>query len=394
MTVITLDVIQTVGLAVIVFVVGRYIKSKVSFFQKYFIPAPVIGGIICSLIIFAGVRGNFFTVKMNGVLQDFFMNIFFTGTGFTCSFAILRKSGKLGAKLAVGAVLFLFVQNMVGVSLASVFGLHKLLGVAMGSISMSGGVGSGASFGPTLEAAGALDGTTVGVAAATFGLLLGSITGGPVAQRLIKKHNLKSSLQVQETSGEETQTFPLIERKFFDSVLLMLFAAFVGSYISKLLLMTGLNFPYYVGCLFGGALIRNLADAFHKELRMNELDVISNAALNLFLSMALMSLNINRLVALALPMIVILISQAVVMALWAYFVTFNTTGRDYDAAVMAAGHCGVGLGQTPNAVANMSAIIEKNGPAPTAWFVLPVVTVIFINIMNPIIITLFINWLS
>ena len=394
MTVITLDVIQTVGLAVIVFVVGRYIKSKVSFFQKYFIPAPVIGGIICSLIIFAGVRGNFFTVKMNGVLQDFFMNIFFTGTGFTCSFAILRKSGKLGAKLAVGAVLFLFVQNMVGVSLASVFGLHKLLGVAMGSISMSGGVGSGASFGPTLEAAGALDGTTVGVAAATFGLLLGSITGGPVAQRLIKKHNLKSSLQVQETSGEETQTFPLIERRFFDSVLLMLFAAFVGSYISKLLLMTGLNFPYYVGCLFGGALIRNLADAFHKELRMNELDVISNTALNLFLSMALMSLNINRLVALALPMIVILFSQAVVMALWASFVTFNTTGRDYDAAVMAAGHCGVGLGQTPNAVANMSAIIEKNGLAPTAWFVLPVVTVIFINIMNPIIITLFINWLS
>ena len=165
MTVITLDVIQTVGLAVLVFVVGRYIKSKVSFFQKYFIPAPVIGGIICSLIIFAGVRSNLFTVKMNGVLQDFFMNIFFTGTGFTCSFAILRKSGKLGAKLAVGAVLFLFVQNMVGVSLASVFGLHKLLGVAMGSISMSGGVGSGASFGPTLEAAGALDGTTVGVAA-------------------------------------------------------------------------------------------------------------------------------------------------------------------------------------------------------------------------------------
>ena len=158
------------------FALGRYIKSKVSFFQKYFIPAPVIGGIICSLIIFAGVRGNYFTVKMNGVLQDFFMNIFFTGTGFTCSFAVLRKSGRLGAKLAVGAVLFLFVQNLVGVGLASAFGLHKLLGVAMGSISMSGGVGSGASFGPTLEAAGALDGTTVGVAAATFGLLLGSIT--------------------------------------------------------------------------------------------------------------------------------------------------------------------------------------------------------------------------
>ncbi len=388
-----LDVIQTVGLAVLVFIVGRFIKSKVKFFQKYFIPAPVIGGIICSLIIFAGIRGNYFTVKMNGVLQDFFMNIFFTGTGFTCSFAVLRKSGKLGAKLAVGAVLFLFVQNLVGVGLASVFGLHKLLGVAMGSISMSGGVGSGASFGPTLEAAGALDGTTVGVAAATFGLLLGSITGGPVAERLIRKYNLKSNA-VQNETTEEVKTFPLIERNFFNSVLLMLFAAFIGSYISALLKLTGLNFPYYVGCLFGGALIRNIADMFHKELRMNELDVISNTSLNLFLSMALMSLNINRLVALALPMMVILLTQAVVMALWAYFVTFGTMGKDYDAAVMAAGHCGVGLGQTPNAVANMSAIIEKNGPAPTAWFVLPVVTVIFINIMNPIIITMFINWLS
>ena len=392
---VNLDVIQTVGLAVLVFVLGRFIKSKVKFFQKYFIPAPVIGGLICSLIIFAGIRGNYFTVKMNGVLQDFFMNIFFTGTGFTCSFAVLRKSGKLGAKLAVGAVLFLFVQNFVGVGLASVFGLHKLLGVAMGSISMSGGVGSGASFGPTLEAAGALDGTTVGVAAATFGLLLGSITGGPVAERLITKYKLTSNAVVSEEINTESNTQDLlIERKFFDSVLLMLFAAFIGSYISALLKMTGLNFPYYVGCLFGGALIRNIADAFHKDLRMNELDVISNTSLNLFLSMALMSLNINRLAALALPMMVILLTQAVVMALWAYFITFRTTGKDYDAAVMAAGHCGVGLGQTPNAVANMSAVIEKNGPAPTAWFVLPVVTVIFINIMNPIIITLFINWLS
>ena len=392
---VNLDVIQTVGLAVLVFVLGRFIKSKVKFFQKYFIPAPVIGGLICSLIIFAGIRGNYFTVKMNGVLQDFFMNIFFTGTGFTCSFAVLRKSGKLGAKLAVGAVLFLFVQNFVGVGLASVFGLHKLLGVAMGSISMSGGVGSGASFGPTLEAAGALDGTTVGVAAATFGLLLGSITGGPVAERLITKYKLTSNAVAGEEISTESSTQDLlIERKFFDSVLLMLFAAFIGSYISALLKMTGLNFPYYVGCLFGGALIRNIADAFHKDLRMNELDVISNTSLNLFLSMALMSLNINRLAALALPMMVILLTQAVVMALWAYFITFRTTGKDYDAAVMAAGHCGVGLGQTPNAVANMSAVIEKNGPAPTAWFVLPVVTVIFINIMNPIIITLFINWLS
>ena len=389
---IQLDLIQTVGLAVVVFVLGRWIKSKVPLFQKYFIPAPVIGGLICSLIIFAGISTNTFTVEMTSTLQDFFMNLFFTGTGFTCSFAILKKSSKLGARLAVGAVLFLVVQNLVGVGLSKVFGINPLLGVAMGSISMSGGVGSGASFGPTLEAFGADGGTAIGVAAATFGLLLGSITGGPVAQALIKKNNLKST--ATETAEEKKETHLLKQNTFYDSLLLLLGAAFIGSYISKLLNMTGLSFPYYVGCLFGGALIRNIADARGIELRMYEIDVISNCALNLFLSMALMSLNIAKLVSLAGPMIVILLAQAVVMMLWAYFVTFNTTGRDYDAAVMAAGHCGVGLGQTPNAVANMAAVIDKNGPAPTAWFVLPVVTVIFINIMNPIIITFFINLLK
>ncbi|MBE6122140.1 MAG: sodium/glutamate symporter [Erysipelotrichaceae bacterium] len=386
---ISLDLIQTVGLAVLVYMLGRWIKSKVGFFRKYFIPAPVIGGLICSILIFIGHQTGTFEVEMTGTLQDFFMNLFFTGTGFTCSMAVLKRSGKLGAKLAVGAVFFLIVQNLVGVGLCSVFGLNKLLGIAMGSISMSGGVGSGASFGPTLESLGAEGGTAIGVAAATFGLLLGSITGGPVAEFLIKKYDLKST--GVEAQAEEKKVHVLDQNNFFNSVLLLLLAAFIGSYISALLKLTGLSFPYYVGCLFGGALIRNIADARGIELRMNEIDIISNTALNLFLSMALMSLNIAKLIDLALPMIITLLAQAAVMMLWAILVTFPTMGKDYDAAVMAAGHCGVGLGQTPNAVANMAAVIEKNGPAPTAWFVLPVVTVIFINICNPIIITFFIN---
>ena len=153
---IKLDLLQTVGLAVCVFLLGRWIKSKVKFFQKYFIPAPVIGGLIASVVIFAALKQGWFTLKMTNTLQDFFMNLFFTGTGFTCSIAVIKKSGRTGACLAVGAVLLLVVQNLVGIGLATAFGLNKLLGVAMGAISMSGGVGSGASFGPTLEAAGAL----------------------------------------------------------------------------------------------------------------------------------------------------------------------------------------------------------------------------------------------
>jgi ESS family glutamate:Na+ symporter len=320
------------------------------------------------------------------------MDIFFTCIGFTCSFGILKKSGKRGAVLAIVAVGFLVIQNLVGATLAGLFGLNKLLGIAMGSISMSGGVGSAASFGPSLEQLGAVDATTVGVAAATFGLLLGSIIGGPVAKRLILKNNLKSSFS--ESKTEEIVSDELDIYQILFTTILILIAAFLGTYIHKLLLLTTLNFPYYVGNLFGGLVVRNIYDNSKYNLRTEEVKLVSTISLDLFLSMALMTLNISALVSLAVPMIVILLSQALVMVLYAYFITFKTMGKDYDAAVMAAGHCGVGLGQTPNAIANMSSIIEENGPAPEAWFTLPVVTVIFINIFNPVIITFFMTIFS
>ena len=386
---ISFDILQTVGIAVIVFLVGRYIKNRVKFFQKYFIPASVIGGLLFSLLVFLGVKTNIFTIELTNTLQEFFMNIFFTCTGFTCSIKILKKSGKLGFILAIVAVAFLFVQNIVGVLLAGLFGINKLLGIAMGSISMSGGVGSGAAFGPMLEKFGAEGGTTVGVAAATFGLLLGSIVGGPGARKPIIKYKLKSnSNQIEENKEEKIY---LNSKSIFNSVLIVIVAALLGTYISKLLNLTKITFPYYVGCLFGGAIIRNIADLKYLKISMVEIDIIGEIALNLFLSMALMTLNISKLMSLAVPMLVILVMQALVMVVWAYYITFVAMGKNYDAAVMAAGHCGVGLGQTPNAMANMSAIIEENGPAPTAWFVLPVITVIFINICNPLVITFFIN---
>ncbi|MBS5520467.1 sodium/glutamate symporter [Acidaminococcus sp.] len=386
------DLIQTMGLAVIVYLLGMHIKSKVAFLRKYFIPAPVIGGLIASILIFIGIQTGTYKITMTTTLQNYFMNLFFCTTGFTCSIAIIKKSGKLGAILAVGAVFFLVVQNIVGVSLAGIFGINKLLGIAMGSISMSGGVGSGAAFGPTLEKLGADGGTTIGVAAATFGLLMGSIVGGPVAEMLISKYSLKSSFKEGSgTSDVETKS-TISEKHYFMSLILVICAAAVGSYIHALLIKaTGLTFPYYVGCLFGGMLFRNVMDKKNLSLNMKEIDLIGSVSLNLFLSLALMNLNIAKLVGLAGPMIVILLVQCVVMMLWSYFVTFRTMGKNYEAAVMAAGHCGVGLGQTPNAVANMAAVIEKNGPAPNAWFILPVITVVFINIMNPIIITTFIN---
>ena len=390
----TFDIVQTLGIAVLVFGLGRLIKNKVPLFKKYFIPAPVIGGIIFSTLAYIVFSMFNVSLKMDNVLQDFFMNIFFTAIGFSVSFKLILKSGKQGAILAVVAVILLFIQNGVGAGLASLFGLNPLLGVSMGSISMSGGVGSAAAFGPTFESLGAEAATTVGVAAATFGLFVGSLVGGPVAKRLIDKYKLKSEFEDDKTIEKENDKLISSEGNIFNTILVILLAAAGGTFISYLLSLTGLTFPYYVGCLFGGTVARNFADAGYFKIREKEVNLVSNVALNLFLSLTLMSLNIAKLIGLAIPMLVILLTQTIVMMVYAYYITFGSMGKSYDAAVMAAGHCGVGLGQTPNAIANMASVIEEHGAAPNAWFVLPVITVVFINIFNPLVITFFMNLLS
>lgn len=390
----TFDIVQTLGIAVLVFGLGRLIKNKVPLFKKYFIPAPVIGGIIFSTLAYIVFSMFNVSLKMDNVLQDFFMNIFFTAIGFSVSFKLILKSGKQGAVLAVVAVILLFIQNGVGAGLASLFGLNPLLGVSMGSISMSGGVGSAAAFGPTFESLGAEAATTVGVAAATFGLFVGSLVGGPVAKRLIDKYKLKSEFEDDKTIEKENDKLISSEGNIFNTILVILLAAAGGTFISYLLSLTGLTFPYYVGCLFGGTVARNLADSGYFKIREKEVNLVSNIALNLFLSLTLMSLNIAKLIGLAIPMLVILLTQTIVMMVYAYYITFGSMGKSYDAAVMAAGHCGVGLGQTPNAIANMASVIEEHGAAPNAWFVLPVITVVFINIFNPLVITFFMNLLS
>lgn len=393
--VISLDLLQTVGLAVVVFYFGRWVKQQVRFLQTYFIPAPVVGGLIFSVLVLVAMKGFGVNVKMDATLQNFFMNLFFTCIGFTVSLKVIKQSGKQGAILSVVAVALLVIQNGVGVMLCDVFGINKLLGIAMGSISMSGGVGSGAAFGPTLEKLGADGATTIGVAAATFGLLMGSLVGGPVAKRLIDKHGLTSDYAHDDESFKEKKaSVPFVELTLLNAVLIVLLAAAGGTLISALLKMTHLTFPYYVGCLFGGAVVRNIADARGVDLHMPEINAVGNITLNLFLSITLMRLNLAKLASLAGPMLVILMVQAAVMMVYAYFITFRSMGKSYDAAVMAAGHCGVGLGQTPNAIANMASVIERNGPAPNAWFVLPVITVVFINLLNPVVITLFINLFS
>lgn len=387
---IELDILQTLGIAIIAFALGNFIKNKIEFFQKFFIPAPVIGGIIVSFIVFVLQQSGSYQIKFDDILQDFFMNIFFTCIGLTCSFKLLKKSGILGLKLALAIIILLPLQNIIGILLSFLFGINPLYGIAMGSTSMTGGIGSAISFGKIMESFGASNSTEIGVAAATFGLLAGSLVGGPVAKRLIRKNNLKS-FAFENATKENAKSLLINQKTLIRAVIIIGLSAFLGTFVNKVLALTSLKFPYYVGCQFAGLIVRNIYDLGKKDIGIENIETLGNISLALFLSLALISLNISAIVGIALPMIVIMLAQAAFIAIYTSLVTFNLTGKNYDAAVMVAGHCGVGLGQTPNAIANMDAIIEEEGPSEVAMFVFPIVLAIAVNLTNPIVITLFIN---
>lgn len=390
---IQLDILESLGVAIIAYMLGVFIKNRVKFFQKFFIPSPVIGGLIISIINLILNQSGLGFFKFDDVIQDFFMNIFFTSIGLACSFKALKKSGWLGIKLAFAIILLLPLQNVLAVGLAKLMGINPLHGVAMGSTSMTGGIGSAVSFGKIMEGYGALNSTSIGVAAATFGMLIGSLVGGPVASRLIRVHKLKS-IGAQIANKDDKNINLINQKTLMDAIVIIALASFLGTFINRLLALTPLNFPYYVGCQFGGLVTRNILDITKKDINTKSIDILGNISLNLFLSLALINLNISAMLNLALPMLVIMVAQAIFIAIYTSLVTFNLLERNYDAAVMVAGHCGVGLGQTPNAIANMEAVIEKEGPADVAMFIFPIVLAIAVNLFNPIVITFFINLLK
>lgn len=385
-----LDILQSLGIAIIALILGNFLKNKISFLKTFFIPSPVVGGLIISILVLILKQTKIATVEFDKVLQDFFMNIFFTAIGLSASFSMLKKSGILGVKLALAIIILLPLQNLIGVGLAKILGINPLHGIAMGSTSMTGGIGSAISFGKIMEDMGAESNITIGVAAATFGLLAGSLVGGPTARRLIAKNSLTTRGSLSKGSLADIKSLTN-QKTLTRAIILIGLSAFLGTFINKILSKTGLNFPYYVGCQFGGLVIRNIYDYFKKPIDMDNIDLVGNISLSLFLSLALINLNISAILGLAGPMLVILLVQGIFIAIYTSLVTFNLLGRDYDAAVMVAGHCGVGLGQTPNAMANMEAIIEEKGPADVAMFIFPIVLAIAVNFTNPIVITFFIN---
>ena len=402
-----LDMIQAIGLAVILLIIGRFLRKKIGFFEKYCIPAPVIGGFLFAIIAFILKQTNVLEIKFDTTLQQFFMIMFFTSVGFNASLQVLKKGGKKVFTFLLAAIGLVILQNLLAVGLAPFVGLHPLLALMTGSTPMTGGHGTAAAIAPTVEALGfkgADTASTIAIAAATFGLIGGSMIGGPIADRLIKKNNLLPTDIINERKNEHfekkdidenvrKEDLPILDaEKFSYAFFYILIAMGLGSYLSIILkaLLPALSLPVYIGPMIIAAIMRNIFDASEKlHAPIHEISVIEDVSLNLFLAMALMSLKLWQLIDLAVPVIILLLAQVVLIYFYLIFVTFKVMGSDYDAAVMVSGHAGFGLGATPNGIANMKSVTEKYIYSKVAFFVIPLVGALFIDFFNVSIITIF-----
>ena len=389
-----LNMAETVGFAIILLLLGRWIKRRVNFFEKFFIPAPVIGGTLFSIILLIGHQTETFTFSFNDDIKNLLMIAFFTTVGFSASLKILKKGGVGVALFLLAAVILVVIQDIVGPVLAKALGIDPLLGLAAGSIPLTGGHGTSGAFGPYLEDLGATGATVVAVASATYGLIAGCLIGGPIARRLMIKNNLKPTESKEGVDnsllGSATE---VTEESLFSAVVYVGIAMGIGALINNMLAKAGIKFPVYLMGMVVAAIIRNILDFNQKQLPFSEIGIVGNISLSLFLSMALMSMKLWQLIDLAVPLIIILLVQTVLMAFFAYFITFNIMGRDYDAAVMSTGHCGFGLGATPNAMANMETFTRANGPSVKAFFIIPIVGSLFIDFINAGVIQAFATWI-
>ena len=376
---ISCTMVMTTALAAILLLIGFWIRKKVSFLTKYCIPAPVLGGFLFMFITFAGHQSGVFVIKFDTTFQSPFMVAFFTTVGLSASLSLLKKGGILLIVYWLITGIVSIIQNCISIGLANVTGLAYPYALLAGAISMIGGHGAASSYGFTFTEMGYPAGITVGAAAATFGLIFGILVGGPVARMLIEKNHLTpDNSDTLDTSVEEINAGhgdKLTNLDVLKNVTAILFCMALGTEISGWLgKLIGMSFPSYIGAMFVAMLIRNLNEQFHwYHFRFSLVDGTGDVMLNLYLSMALMSLNLYQLLDLIGPVLIIVAAQVVVLVLLSIFVVFPILGKNYDAAVMCAGLLGHGLGATPSAIVNMTAIKDKYGMSRKAFMIVPIV---------------------
>ncbi len=388
------NTMTTLVIAIVVLLVGRGLIAVVGPLKRYNIPEPVVGGILAALLVVALKFGANIEIAFDLSLQTPFMLAFFATVGLSADIKTLIKGGR-GVLIFLGAVaLMLVCQNAIGIAAALSMDMHPLTGLLAGSVTLLGGHGTGAAYATRFQDVNNLQGAMeLAMACATFGLVLGGIIGGPVAQRLIARHKLSPASSAggaqHEAQAKTSDSAPpaLNAPVFLETLLLIVICVVVGQTLDGMLKDSALTLPSFVWTLFTGVLLRNaLSLGRLREVDDNAVELLGTVSLSLFLAMALISLRLWELVSLALPILAILTLQTAFVAVYTSLVTFRLMGRKYDAAVISAGACGIGLGATPTAIANMQAITNKYGPSPQAFLIIPIVGAFLIDITNALII--------
>ena len=405
--------LQSAGIGALALLTGMVMTRKLAWLQRFCIPSPVSGGILFSVATLVLYAVCDIEVNFDGTLKDVFMLAFFTSVGFQSNIKVIRQGGRMLAMMLVLLVVIIASQNLLPLFITNAIGVDPLVGMAAGSISMAGGHGTAGGFSAVLEGMGLKGAGTIAMASATFGLIAGSVIGGPVAEQLIRRKLTHEHMQPKDyaldpamAGIESDEALPAGRalhqssneeelHHYASATYTIVVVMAIGTLTSKALQYTGVTFPTYFGALITAAVVRNVAECigWGDRLEMDKIVSVGNISLSLFLGMAMVSLKLWELQALAMPLLTILLSQAALIALLSYFLAFRLLGRDYDAAVLVAGICGFGLGATPNAMANMSAVCYKYHYSVRPFLIVPIVGAMFVDLLNTGIITVFLNWI-
>lgn len=391
---IQIDMYQTLALSVVVLMLGQFLKQKINFLEKFCIPSPVVGGLIFSVLTCILYSTGVVEFTFDDTLREVCMVFFFTSVGFQANLKVLKSGGKALAIFLGLVIALIFMQNLLAVAVSHLIGLDSLVGLCTGSIPMVGGHGTAGAFGPVLEDFNVQGATTICTAAATFGLVAGSLIGGPIGKRLIEKKHLLDTIVTEDDSllVEEEKKHERHSNMYAAAVFQLILAVGLGTIISELLTKTGLTFPIYIGAMIVAAIVRNVGEYSGKfDIYMGEINNLGGICLSLFLGIAMITLKLWQLAELALPLMILLGAQLLLIFLYTYFVVFRVMGKDYDAAVLAAGTCGFGMGATPNAMANMQVLCDRYAPSVKAYLLVPLIGSLFADFINSLVITLFIN---
>ena len=391
----SLDMFQTLAVAVLVLYLGHFMKKKIKLLETFCIPAPVAGGLVFAIATCVMYAVGFAEISFDETLKTVCMVMFFTSVGFQANLKVLKTGGK-ALIVFLGLVIVLIIsQNAIALGVAKLIDVDPLVGMCTGSIPMVGGHGTAGSFGETLQDLGLASAKTLSAAAATFGLVVGSLLGGPLSRRLIIRHRLMDTVvEPTNVSIVEEMEKPISEQGYEPAVYQLALAMGIGTIVSWLLSKTGMDFPVYIGAMIVAAIMRNVSEFTGKfTVPMHEIENIGGISLNLFLGIAMITLKLWQLAEMAGPLVILLGAQALFMAFYAYFLVFNVMGRTYDAAVLTAGTCGFGMGATPNAMANMQAVTQKFAPSIQAFILVPIVGSLFADFLNSIIVAFFINFI-